>query len=156
MGGYDMWVVAVSSFLATLGFGILFNIKGLKLFLASIGGMIGALVYTICLNLQFHEGTSLFLASVAFSLYSEILARLCHTPVTTFIICALIPLVPGNGMYQTMRLAIEGNAENALQMGLDTLTYAGALALGIIFMSTIMRYLTKRYGRKIKSFSSSV
>lgn len=138
-----MIVVGISSFLASLGFGILFNIKGHKLIFASIGGMIGSILYTSCMNMQIHEGTALFLASMGFSLYSELLARICHTPVTTFIICALIPLVPGNGMYQTMRLAIEGNATQALQTGLDTLTNAGSLALGIILVSTMIRYLLK-------------
>lgn len=139
-----MFVVAFSSFIATLGFGILFNIKGRNLLLASIGGMLGSIVYTCCLDALMNEVTALFLASVCFSLYSEILARICHTPVTTFIICALIPLVPGNGMYQTMKLAIDGDAIAALQMGLDTIAFAGSLALGIIFVSTIMRFFLKR------------
>lgn len=142
-----MIVVAISSFIATLGFGILFNIKGQNLILAGIGGMIGSIVYTACLDVACNEVTSLFLASVAFSLYSEILARIRRTPVTTFIICALIPLVPGNGMYQTMKLAINQDAIGALQMGLDTMAYAGSLALGIIFVSTIMRFFLKRKGK---------
>lgn len=139
-----MVIVAISSFIATLGFGILFNIKGGNLILASIGGMIGSIVYTFCLDHAINEVTALFLASVSFSLYSEVLARICRTPVTTFIICALIPLVPGNGMYQTMKLAVDGNAIAALQKGLDTIAFAGSLALGIIFVSTIMRFFLKR------------
>lgn len=139
-----MLIVIVSSFLATLGFGILFNIQGYKLILAGIGGMLGSVVYTVAIDMAINEVTALFLASVAFSLYSEILARICKTPVTTFIICALIPLVPGAGMYQTMRIAIDGDALGALQTGLDTLTNAGALALGIIFVSTIMRFFLNR------------
>lgn len=144
-----MIVIIGSSFLATLGFGILFNIKGKELILAGIGGMLGSVVYTLSLECNSGVVLALFLGSIAFSLYSEILARICRTPVTTFIICALIPLVPGNGMYQTMKLAIDGNAIGALQKGLDTLTYAGALALGIIFVSTIMRFLLKRRLQKV-------
>lgn len=139
-----MIIVMVSSFIATFGFGILFNIKGYKLILAGIGGMLGSVVYTIALNNNISLVTSLFLASLVFSCYSEILARICKTPVTTFLISALIPLVPGNGMYQTMKLAIDGNVMEALQVGLDTLTSAGALALGTILVSTIMRFLLRR------------
>ena len=36
--------VMISSFLASLGFGVLFNIKGNKLLLAGIGGSIGGCV----------------------------------------------------------------------------------------------------------------
>lgn len=144
-----MLTVMISSFLATFGFGILFNIKGYKLILAAMGGMLGSIVYTMVLQIGQAEVSALFFASLAFSLYSEILARICKTPVTTFIICALIPLVPGKGMYETMRIAIDGDAISALQKGLDTMTYAGALALGIIFVSTIMRFLLGRKANKL-------
>ena len=40
-----------SSFLASLGFGILFNIKGKNLILAGIGGAIGGMVYKLVLFL---------------------------------------------------------------------------------------------------------
>lgn len=144
-----MLIGIISSFLATFGFGILFNIKGYKLILAAVGGMLGSILYTLALAQNLNEVTALFLASLAFSLYSEILARVCKTPVTTFIICALIPLVPGKGMYETMRIAIDGDAIAALQKGLDTMTYAGALALGIIFVSTIMHFLLGRKANKL-------
>ena len=63
-------------------------------------------------------------------------ARLCKTPVTTFIVCALIPLVPGGGMYYTMLEVIQGNVQEALVKGLETLSIAGVLALGILVVST--------------------
>ncbi len=129
---------ALSGFIATFGFGILFNIKGYKLILAAVGGMIGSLVYTLCMELAYSEVLSLFIASMCFAIYSEILARVCRTPVTTFIICSLIPLVPGKGMYETMKLAVNGEDLSALSKGIDTLANAGALALGIILVSTLM------------------
>ena len=81
--------------------------------------------------------SSLFISSIAFSVYSEICARILKTPVTTIIICALIPLVPGAGMYYTMYEIISGNSSKALELGLNTIANAGTLALGIIFVSTI-------------------
>ncbi|MNO98746.1 hypothetical protein D3C76_905000 [compost metagenome] len=63
------------------------------------------------------------------------------TPVTTFVICALIPLVPGGGMYYTMYEVVQGNIDKALSLGLETLASAGALALGIIFVSTLTRLM---------------
>lgn len=128
-----------SSFLASLGFGILFNIKGKNLILAGIGGAIGGMVYKIVLYLGGSEMTAMFFGAVAFSLYSEIFARVCKTPVTTFIVCALIPLVPGGGMYRTMQQAIAGNIDKALAIGLNTISIAGVLVLGILIVSTLMR-----------------
>ncbi|MEG0528580.1 MAG: threonine/serine exporter family protein, partial [Longicatena sp.] len=78
--------IIIGSFLATLGFGILFNIKGKKLILAGIGGAIGGIVYHVCLDMQMSEMMSMFWGSIALSLYSEIFARVCKTPVTTFLV----------------------------------------------------------------------
>ena len=122
-----------------LGFGILFNIKGKNLILAGIGGAIGGMVYKLVLFLGGSEMIAMFSGSVVFSLYSEILARVCKTTVTTFIICALIPLVPGGGMYRTMQQAIAGNIDKALAIGLNTISIAGVLVLGILLVSTLMR-----------------
>ena len=80
-------------------------------------------------------------------LYEEMCIRdSCKTPVTTFIICALIPLVPGGGMYRMMLQAIQGHVDEALNIGLDTISIAGVLVLGILMVSTIMRsvFKTKR------------
>ena len=139
-----------ASFLASLGFGVLFNIKGNKLFLAGIGGGIGGGVYSWILLLGYGEMIAMFFGSIAFSLYSEIFARLFKTPVTIFIICALIPLVPGGGMYRTMLQAIQGHASEALALGLNTLSTAGVLVLGILIVSTIMRAIYKPKKQVVK------
>lgn len=136
--------ILLGSFIASLGFGILFNIKGRNLILAAIGGSIGGVVYQLCHNYGFSDLSAMFVASICFSLYSEILARIAHTPVTTFIICALIPLVPGGGMYRTMLAAIQGEIMKALTLGLETISIAGALVLGLLSVSTIMKAITKR------------
>ena len=103
-------------------------------------------LYKVGLYLDCSEILSNFYGALGLALASEILARQCKTPVTTFLVCALIPLVPGGGMYRTMLAAIRGDAQNTLNMGLQTLSIAGVLALGILLVSTIMRvyYQEKR------------
>ena len=137
-------IAAASSFLASLGFGIIFNIRGGNLLFAGISGAIGGFVHACCLHMGWGEVMSLFAASLAFSVFSEICARIRKTPVTTFIICALIPLVPGGGMYRMMFHAINHESMMAIQVGMETLGNAGTLALGIVVVSTIMRLLTIR------------
>lgn len=126
-----------ASFIASLGFGIMFNIKGKKLIFASICGALGWFVYSLCLNMNFTNITALFISSISFSIYSEIFARILKTPVTTLVVCGLIPLVPGAGMYYTMYQAVTGDISSSLELGLNTIASAGVLALGVIFVSTI-------------------
>lgn len=141
----------VYSIIATLGFGVIFNIHGKNLIFASIGGGLSWFIYALGLEVHFSNTTSFFLSAVVFSTYSEILARKLKTPVTTLVICALIPLVPGSGMYYTMYEAVTGDIMKSLQLGLNTLASAGALALGVIFVSTITRqYYSVKTLRKKK------
>ncbi|NLL30161.1 MAG: threonine/serine exporter [Clostridiales bacterium] len=138
-----MILETISAFTASFGFGIIFNIKGKNLFFASLCGALGWFVYKLSLRLGATDTTSMFFASVALSAYSEIFARILKTPVTTFIIAALIPLVPGGGMYYTMYEAITGNIITSLEIGITTLVSAGVLAIGIILVSTITRTIVK-------------
>ena len=94
------------------------------------------------------EISSLLISSIIFSIYSEVLARIFKTPVTTFVVCALIPLVPGSGMYYTMREAISGNISKSLELGLNTIASAGTLALGVLFVSTITRLILSAKRKK--------
>lgn len=126
----------IYAFFSSLGFGILFNIRDKNLIIASIGGGLSWFTYLLALRLQPSIVFSLFLASMVGSIYSEIMARLYKSPVTIFIICAIIPLVPGGGMYYATLEAVKGNFNAALSKGALTLFSAGAIAIGIVFVSS--------------------
>ena len=92
-----MVIKLIGAFLAEIGFGVLFNIHGKKLLAAALTGTLGSLIYELVLLGQAGEILAMFLAACGLCFVSELLARLMKTPVTTFLICALIPLVPGGG-----------------------------------------------------------
>lgn len=142
----------IVAFVASLGFAIIFNIRGIKLIFAAIGGGLSWFCYLYLTNDGISSILSLFISSIIFSIYSEICARYLKTPVTTIVICALIPLVPGAGMYNTMYETILGNIKGAVELGLNTLASAGALALGVIFVSTITKQVTNIKKMKEKLF----
>lgn len=127
--------------IATLAFGIIFNIRGEKLVFASLGGGISWAVYLLSFRLFSSMIFAYFLAASIVTLYSEIMARVLKAPVTTFVICAVIPVVPGGGMYNTMLESVKGNVQTALSLGVETITIAGAIAVGILFISTIVKII---------------
>ena len=145
-----MFLNSIYAFIGTLSFCIIFNIKGRNLFFTSLGGGLSWFFYTYFTALGLSEITSLFLSSLILASYSEIMARLFKSPVTTFVICALIPLVPGSGMYYTMLASIQGNINKSLTLGLNTLSSAGALALGIVLISSLSRLINSAKGKKLK------
>lgn len=77
---------------------------------------------------------------MAVALYSEILARIYKAPVTMFLIVGILPLVPGAGIYYTMEYCVSGNQIAFGQSLVHTLAVAGALALGIVLISSLFRF----------------
>lgn len=138
-----IFIKVISAFLASLFFGVLFTIRKENLVYAGIGGAIGCLVYESVQVLGYHAYLAILLAAISFSIYSEILARIRKTTVTTFAISALIPLVPGNGMYLTMLAIVNDDLSTALNIGVDTMSRAGLLALGILFVPTFVKLFKK-------------
>ncbi|MEG1850075.1 MAG: threonine/serine exporter family protein [Oscillospiraceae bacterium] len=142
------WVLpCLYSSLASLGFGIFFNLHGRKLVSASLGGGLGWLAFLLVAPLS-GDISQYFLATVAISIYAETMARFQHAPVTVYLAPALIPLVPGGGIYQSMVYALNGQSEEFLTETLHTLTIAGALAIGLVITSSVIRLLLRSDPRR--------
>lgn len=134
---------------STFAFGILFNLKGKKLFFAGVGGALGWGVYIIFKNAEYSIPASFMFASMALTIYSEVMARILKTPVTSTLIASLIPLVPGSGVYFTMSCLVENKLEEAMSKGIETVLITAAITVGIVFVSTFSQiyYKIRRYNR---------
>lgn len=144
-----MAVRIICALLATVFIAVLFQVRKENIFAAAIGGGLGCLVNECGLALGLGTFFSIFLASLALASYSEIMARVRKTTVTTFLISGLFPLVPGAGMYYTMLTIVHNDLSEALSTGISTLSTAAVMALGILFVSTLSRGIA--YFRKTKS-----
>ena len=144
-----MAVRIICALLATVFIAVLFQVRKENIFAAAIGGGLGCLVNECGLALGLGTFFSIFLASLALASYSEIMARVRKTTVTTFLISGLFPLVPGAGMYYTMLAIVHNDLSEALSTGISTLSTAAVMALGILFVSTLSRGIP--YFRKTKS-----
>ena len=143
-------------FLGSLGFSTLFHIKGRRLLIASLGGLISWTVFLLLEPLLPGESVRYFLASATVTVYAEVFARVIKTPTTTFLVPSLIPLIPGGALYYTMNYALNEQWASFGTKALYTLELAAALALGIIAVTTLTRMtmVVIRYmkGHKLHSF----
>lgn len=133
----------IFSFIATFTFGILFNIKGKKLFYSALGGGISYMLYYLLMSEGCSMISSTFLVSILIGTYGEIMARIIKTPVTIFIIAAIIPLVPGGGLYYTLHYMISEDYSQALKYGMDTFQIAIIIVISILFIGTISKFINK-------------
>ncbi len=139
-----------TAFIGSLGFGILFNIKKMRLLFAALGGMISWSLFLVLGFLVVDEVIRYFIVSAVISVYCEIMARIFKTPKTTFLMTSFIPLIPGSGLYHTMTNAFLGDYSGFLSRGLSTLSLSVALALGVIIITVFFKIINNNYSHKIQ------
>lgn len=131
----DYILPCLCSFLACVGFTLVFNIHGVGKLVCGVGGALGWLIYLLA-------GSTIlagFLASVAIGIFSEIMARIRRCPVTAYLLVALLPLVPGGGIYYAMSYCMAGETQLFLETLLHTFGMAAALAVGAMLASSLFR-----------------
>lgn len=126
-------------FLAALFYSITSNQPRRTILLSSLIAFMGYGIFELL------NGTTLayFFATLAISVLAEICARLTRTIATLYNVSALIPLVPGVGLYRTMRFIVERNLQMASQVGVETLMGIFAIALAISLSSVLFSNLRK-------------
>lgn len=124
--------------LGTAGFSVLFNIRGRKLVWVILGGGLAWVVYLtgICLGLDVFG--ALLCATCAVALTSEILARVLKAPVLMLLVPMLVPLIPGGDLYYMMNFLVRGDYDAFGQRAQLLLAEAGAIALGILSVASLM------------------
>ncbi len=133
----------ICSYIACMGFCFIFHIRGKLVFLTPIGGVI---IWGVYLALQTAFPSVVLrtlLATMVAAVFCEIIARVMKVPVTVYMIIAILPLVPGSGIYYTMLACIQSNYELFIVKGIETIGIAGAIAAGMLIISTLFRIGTE-------------
>ena len=123
----------------TFGFGIWYHIRGKKLLLATLAGILGWAAYHAAGAFGLSESLRYLVAAAAVTGYSEIFARAEKTPTTTFLAPGVIPLVPGGGLYYSMNYAMKEEWPLFAETALNTLELAAFIAIGIIVVTSVSR-----------------
>jgi len=124
------------AFLAIIGFSVRSNLKGIRVLFTGLGGGLCWASYLIILYYTKSMLLSVFLAIILVCIYSEVVARKLLTPVSVFVICVIIPLVPGRSLYYAMRAYISGQSMQASKYIFDTLMISGTIAMAIAIVAS--------------------
>lgn len=139
---YTYGLPCLCAFLACVGFTLVFNIHGAGKLIAGVGGALGWLVYLLAGSGIF----AAFLAAAAIGVFAEVMSRVRRCPVTGYVLVALLPLVPGGGVYYAMRHCVAGETDQFLSTLLHTFGMAAALAVGAMLASSAFRAAIPRRG----------
>ncbi len=135
------------AFLSILGFSIRSNLKGSKVFFSSLGGGLAWALYLISLYYTKSPLLSVFISTILVCSYSEVVAPRFKVPVSVFVICVIIPLVPGSGLYYSMRAYLNHDLVGASEKLLETLMIAGTIAIGIAVVSSVTNLIHRVINR---------
>lgn len=143
---YGQIVQTVMGMAGSLGFAVLYNIRGKKLFLIAAGGGIGWAVYLLCRGAGLDLFWGLFWGTFSIALFSAIAARIVKVPVIVLLTPMTIPMIPGSDLYYTMEHLVNREFSEFGMSVNKVLSEAFAMALGIAVSSYLVRLVTRQRG----------
>lgn len=136
---HPLWIQCIAGVIGTLGFGLMFNMHGKGIPFALLGSAISWPVCVLMMRLELAEPVAYLMGAAASAIYAEIMARIRKQPATSYLMCALVPLIPGSGIYYTMDFIRRGMLAEAYDKGMMTAAIAGSMAVGVLLVSTGFR-----------------
>lgn len=152
---HSIWGIMLTCIVGCTGFCILFNIHGPGIAVCAIGGAVTWLVYDLFKINGFGEISACFWACIVAAFYAEGMARIRKYPAISYLVVSIFTLLPGAGVYYTMNYAVRGDMARFSTQGTLTISVAGAIAVGILLVSTLLRLVntwkTQRSARQKKA-----
>lgn len=130
----------VFSFTASLGFGIVFRIGKKNLLWAGAGGALTRCIYLLLLEVIDQRILYSLLAAMFAALYAEIMAMRQKMPSTVFLYPAIIPLIPGDLLYNTAVNLILQNTPEMFSNAKNCALSLTGMSIGFVLISTFTYY----------------
>ena len=143
--------LVILSYVASIGFGVVFMIPPKDLWLAGLGGALARTALVSLTPITDNRLLYVTLAAMAAALYAEFLAVTRRQPSTYFVYPSIIPLIPGDlfffalaGLYLGDRASVETN-------GINCLISLAALSIGFVLSSTVAHHIRRSHYRGLFS-----
>ena len=127
----ELWIQTAGAFFAILGFSFILDAPRRFLLYTGLSGAVGWLAYLLTQRGE-HE-----------VIMAAFISRRLKAPVTVFLVCGILPAVPGASIYRSVSCLIEGARTLASFYLMETLQVAGAMALAIFIVDSLFRLAQK-------------
>lgn len=138
-----VWIF-LGSFVGTLGFAVLLHAPRRAWLPSSAIGALGYTLYWGLMRLSVGEPMALFLGVLVSSVLAQLAARRMRMIATIFVTLAIIPGVPGLGLYRCMALLAQGMSAAGVREGVSAMTNIVMIALALGVGSFLTRRFIKR------------
>ncbi len=126
-------IQALACMAAASFFGLILRQPRSTLFFSALIGLLGYAAFTL-------TGGGLlayFISGLLVGILCELTARILQRTTTLFLISAIIPTVPGLGMYRSMMALAGHDYPIALAIGVETIAGIGAIALALTIATAL-------------------
>ena len=135
---FTMLVQFVVAMVATISFGITFQVGRRHYWTCGFVGAVGWTIYIACTTLGgMTAPMATLIATLPLAALSRFFAIRHKAPITVFLLTGIFPLVPGAGIYYTAYYFLRNDRALCTSKGIETLKVAVALALGIAIVCSI-------------------
>ena len=119
------------AFFGTVGFAMLVHTPKRAWLLSGLIASFSYLVYWASLRVGLSDPSSIFLGSLFGSLAGQLCARKMKIIGTVFLMSAVIPVVPGLGLYRMMSFLGQNRISEGENMGIHAMITVAMIALGL-------------------------
>jgi uncharacterized membrane protein YjjB (DUF3815 family) len=136
--------LVILSFFASLGFGIVFQIRKEDLIYAGLGGAIIRIAYLIFMEITGYRIIYVALAAFCASVYAEVMASRKQVPSTLYLYPSIVPLIPGDLFYYAMGSVISMDSTGFLDNAGECILALLGISIGFVVCSSATHYIKQK------------
>ena len=128
----------------SVGFALLFRVRGKLLIFAFLGGLLSWGSYCLAGLCPFinHEALQYLIATTVLTIYAEAFARILRCPSIIMLVTGWIPLIPGGALYGSISALVQGNMPLFVDRILHTFLLMIAMSAGMLLAMTLIHFIT--------------
>ena len=127
------------AFTCSIGFGIVFGIRPKHLPMAGLAGFLVKVVVMLTQLFTANRFIYTLLGASMAALFSEIVGRDCDTTHSKYLYPALVPLIPGDLLYQVLLNLLRLNESAAKSTSLELMGGLFGIALGCMIVPSLIQ-----------------
>ena len=134
----------IGAFIGTVGFAMLVHVPRKSWLPSGIIAGMSYLVYWLLIRAGLPDAMGIFVGSMFGSLTGQLCARRMKTIGTVFLMSAIVPVVPGLGLYRMMAFIGQGKTADGVDLGIRAMITIAMIALGLSMGSYLERMIVRR------------
>ncbi len=121
----------IGSFFGTLGFALLVQVPRRAWIPSGLVAVLAYMVYWGLMKAGIPESISIFFGALFGALAGKLCARRMKMIGTVFMMSAVVPVVPGLGLYRMMSYLGQGETQQGANLGVQVMITIAMIALGL-------------------------